>query len=165
MADLHDLDPAGCGLGDFGGPAGFVERQVAGWVKRREVASSMIRRLRSTRSTARLLGSLPALSRVYIVHNDLQLDNCQFAPAQPDRVKSIFDPDMTTLGDPLIDLGTLLNYWPDPDNSEATAAGDATGPCPDGLAAPRRDCRALRRTERGGWWQPYLVGGVSAVED
>jgi len=48
------------------------------------------------------------------VHNDLKLDNCQFDPADPDRVQSIFDWDMTTLGEPLIDLGTLLNYWPDP---------------------------------------------------
>ena len=49
-----------------------------------------------------------------IVHNDLKLDNCQFDPADPDRVGAIFDWDMTTLGDPLIDLGTLLSYWPDP---------------------------------------------------
>jgi aminoglycoside phosphotransferase (APT) family kinase protein len=47
------------------------------------------------------------------VHNDLKLDNCMFDPADPDRVTAFFDWDMTTLGDPLIDLGTLLNYWPD----------------------------------------------------
>jgi aminoglycoside phosphotransferase (APT) family kinase protein len=40
------------------------------------------------------------MSRVSIVHNDLKLDNCQFDPADPDRVVSIFDWDMTTLGDP-----------------------------------------------------------------
>jgi aminoglycoside phosphotransferase (APT) family kinase protein len=51
---------------------------------------------------------------VSFVHNDLKLDNCQFDRANPDRVQSIFDWDMTTLGEPLIDLGTLLNYWPDP---------------------------------------------------
>jgi aminoglycoside phosphotransferase (APT) family kinase protein len=48
------------------------------------------------------------------VHNDLKLDNCQFHLDDPDRVRSIFDWDMTTLGEPLVDLGTLLNYWPDP---------------------------------------------------
>ncbi len=57
---------------------------------------------------------MPAPTRVSFVHNDLKLDNCQFDPADPDRVQSIFDWDMTTLGEPLIDLGTLLNYWPDP---------------------------------------------------
>jgi aminoglycoside phosphotransferase (APT) family kinase protein len=63
---------------------------------------------------ARLLAMMPAPTRVSFVHNDLKLDNCQFDPADPDRVQSIFDWDMTTLGEPLIDLGTLLNYWPDP---------------------------------------------------
>ncbi|MFT6436094.1 MAG: aminoglycoside phosphotransferase (APT) family kinase protein [Candidatus Azotimanducaceae bacterium] len=46
-----------------------------------------------------------------IVHNDLKLDNCMFDPEDPDRVQSNFDWDMATLGDPLIELGTLLGYW------------------------------------------------------
>jgi aminoglycoside phosphotransferase (APT) family kinase protein len=49
-----------------------------------------------------------------------------FDPADPDRVIAFFDWDMTTLGDPLIDLGTLLNYWPDPadvDGSRGSHAG------------------------------------------
>ena len=65
----------------------------------------------------------PAPRRASIVHNDLKLDNCQFAPENPDHVTSIFDWDMTTLGDPLVDLGTLLNYWPDPMDTEATQRG------------------------------------------
>jgi aminoglycoside phosphotransferase (APT) family kinase protein len=43
---------------------------------------------------------------------------CQFDPADPDRVKSTFDWDMATLGDPFVDLGTLLNYWSDPSDTE-----------------------------------------------
>ena len=53
-----------------------------------------------------------------MLHNDFKLDNCQFDPRDPDRVKSIFDWDMATLGDPLADLGTLLNYWPDPSDDD-----------------------------------------------
>ena len=49
-----------------------------------------------------------------ILHNDFKLDNCQFDPADPDRVKSVFDWDQATLGDPLVDVGITLNYWPDP---------------------------------------------------
>jgi aminoglycoside phosphotransferase (APT) family kinase protein len=45
---------------------------------------------------------------VSIVHNDLKLDNCQFASREPDTVTSVFDWDMATLGDPLFDLGLLL---------------------------------------------------------
>jgi aminoglycoside phosphotransferase (APT) family kinase protein len=60
---------------------------------------------------------LPAAQRASLVHNDLKLDNCQFDPADPDRVLSIFDWDMATLGDPLVDLGTLLGYWAEPTDS------------------------------------------------
>jgi aminoglycoside phosphotransferase (APT) family kinase protein len=49
-----------------------------------------------------------------LLHNDFKIDNCQFRPGEPDRVSAVFDWDMATLGDPLADLGTLLNYWPDP---------------------------------------------------
>jgi aminoglycoside phosphotransferase (APT) family kinase protein len=57
-----------------------------------------------------------------VIHNDFKIDNCQFAPDDPDRVLSVFDWDMATLGDPLVDLGTLLNYWPDPDDPDAVLA-------------------------------------------
>jgi len=56
----------------------------------------------------------PVAQRVAVLHNDLKVDNCQFDPADPDQVHSVFDWDMATLGDPLVDFGTLLNYWPDP---------------------------------------------------
>ena len=61
---------------------------------------------------------MPKAQRVSLVHNDLKLDNCMFDPANPDQVIAIFDWDMTTLGDPLVDLGTMLNYWPDPSDDE-----------------------------------------------
>jgi aminoglycoside phosphotransferase (APT) family kinase protein len=113
MADLHNVDPARCGLEDLGRPDGFVGRQVAGWQKRWELARDAdepgmdeLHRL--------LRANLPSPQRSSILHNDLKLDNCQFEPDDPDRVKSIFDWDMATLGDPLVDLGTLLGYWPEP---------------------------------------------------
>jgi aminoglycoside phosphotransferase (APT) family kinase protein len=58
---------------------------------------------------SRLIATVPAPQRVAIVHNDLKLDNCQFQPDDPDVVTSVFDWDMATLGDPLIDLGLVLN--------------------------------------------------------
>ncbi len=135
MAELHALDPTACDLGDLGKPEGFVERQVSGWARRWDLAKFDDSPETSAGATLpaaatqmdelhrRLVGSMPALSRVSIVHNDLKLDNCQFDPAHPDRVTSIFDWDMATLGDPLVDLGTLLNYWPDPaDPSDAQRA-------------------------------------------
>jgi len=116
MAELHAVDYEKAGLADLGRPGGFVSRQLAGWKKRMELAQDVpIPRFDEVH--ARLASTLPAAPRASLVHNDLKLDNCQFDPADPDRVASIFDWDMTTLGDPLVDLGTLLGYWAQPDDS------------------------------------------------
>jgi aminoglycoside phosphotransferase (APT) family kinase protein len=114
MAEMHLLDPVAADLETLGRPDGFVERQVTGWQTRWELVHPDDGPPEMDTVAERLLKLLPAPTRVSFVHNDLKLDNCQFDPADPDRVQSIFDWDMTTLGEPLIDLGTLLNYWPDP---------------------------------------------------
>ncbi len=118
IAEFHLLDPTACGLEDLGHPDGFVERQVKGWKKRWDLVADPQHDDAMCALHARLAESLPAPQRVSIVHNDLKLDNCMFEPRDPDRVIAFFDWDMTTLGDPLIDLGTLLNYWPDPSDGE-----------------------------------------------
>jgi aminoglycoside phosphotransferase (APT) family kinase protein len=115
MADLHDVDYEKAGLADLGKPAGFVERQLSGWKRRMEAASDEPQP-RFDEIHADLMRTIPPSPRSGLVHNDLKLDNCSFDPADPDRVKSIFDWDMTTLGDPLVDLGTLLGYWAQPDD-------------------------------------------------
>ena len=130
MAELHLLDPDRAELGDIGKPAGFVARQVSGWRKRWELAEARSRpdvRAAMAAVGARLERAMPAPQRASIVHNDLKLDNCAFDPADPDRVSAIFDWDMTTLGDPLVDLGTLLNYWPDPGDAPDAWRGSHDG--------------------------------------
>jgi aminoglycoside phosphotransferase (APT) family kinase protein len=113
MAALHNVDPASCGLADLGKPDGFSARQLAGWQKRWELAREQ-EHPQMDDIHRRLAAEIPAPQRVSLLHNDLKLDNCQFDPNDPDRVTSIFDWDMATLGDPLVDLGTLLGYWPEP---------------------------------------------------
>ena len=120
MADFHLLDPTECGLADLGRPEGFVERQVKGWKKRWDLVADPAHDAAMSGVHARLAASIPAAQRVSFVHNDLKLDNCMFDPRDPDRVIAFFDWDMTTLGDPLIDLGTLLNYWPDAHDGQAS---------------------------------------------
>ena len=78
------------------------------------------------------------------MHNDFKVDNCQFAPDAPDVVATVFDWDMATLGDPLTDLGTLLNYWPD----GATPAEGVPGL--ENLGLPSRDDVVARYAERTG---------------
>ncbi len=106
--------PVAVGLGDLGRPDGFVERQVSGWRKRWDLVDTG-RVPQMVAVADRLAATMPSVAtRVSVLHNDYKIDNCQFDPANPDRVKSIFDWDMATLGEPLVDVGVLLNYWPDP---------------------------------------------------
>lgn len=113
MAELHSLDPVACGLGDLGKPAGFAARQVAGWAKRWSLVRPANDDGLMDRIAERLAAAVPTSERTSFVHNDLKPDNLQFDPEDPDHARSIFDWDMTTLGDPMIDLGTLVQYWPD----------------------------------------------------
>ncbi|MGE3621528.1 MAG: phosphotransferase family protein [Acidimicrobiia bacterium] len=114
LADLHGIAPDAAGLADLGRPEGYVARQVEGWRRRWDLVDTG--RVRAMAPLgARLAAARPAGSRrAAVLHNDYKLDNCQFDPSAPDRVATIFDWDMATLGDPLCDLGALLNYWPDP---------------------------------------------------
>ena len=162
MAEMHALDPDRCDLGDLGRPAGFIERQVSGWAKRWELSRFEDSPAEMDAIHAQLVASMPRLSRASIVHNDLKLDNCQFDPANPDRVTSIFDWDMTTLGDPLADLGTLLNYWPDPSDPPEAQRGSNAGLATMGLAT--RAEIVARYAGRTGisvdavrWWEAFAL--------
>jgi len=162
MADLHALDAAACGLGDLGKPEGFVDRQLSGWAKRWALSRFDDSPSEMEALHARLARDIPRPSRVSIVHNDLKLDNCQFDPANPDRVASIFDWDMTTLGDPLIDLGTLLNYWPDA--ADPPHARRLNNAAVADLGLPPRAALIARYAERTGadladvrWWEAFAL--------
>ena len=169
MAEFHGLDPAAADLADLGRPDGFLERQLGGWSKRWQLAQvDGVPALGATMDDLhrRLVAHRPEPARVSLVHNDLKLDNCQFHPDDPDRVTAIFDWDMTTLGDPLVDLGTLLGYWPDP-KDDATRA---PRPAWDALGLPPRAEIALRYAERTGtplsriaWYEAFALWKTAIV--
>lgn len=115
MADLHAIDAEAVGLSNLGKPEGFVTRQLNGWYNRWQRVTDKQDPL--FEQTYLLLTKLqPQTQRHTLVHNDFKLDNCMFEIRNPDRVATILDWDMTTLGDPLIELGTLLSYWQQPDD-------------------------------------------------
>jgi len=114
-ADLHLVDYQAADLEKLGRPEGFVKRQVEGWTKRWELSKT--EDVEDMDEVGKILAAdMPISPKVSIIHNDLKLDNCQFQSDNPDMVTSIFDWDMCTLGDPLVDFGTLLCYHPDKNN-------------------------------------------------
>jgi len=112
-ADLHKVDYEKADLTKLGRPEGFLERQLAGLDKRWSLVKTG--NSNDMDDVIKLLtASIPTPQAISIIHNDLKLDNCQFQPDDPDQVTAVFDWDMTTLGDPLVDLGTTLSYWREP---------------------------------------------------
>ncbi len=109
---LHQVAFEPLGLADLGRPDGFVGRQVAGWTDRwnraRDEPSPDMERL-----AVALADGNPAPQRASIIHNDFKLDNTMVDDAG--QVIAVFDWDMSTIGDPLVDLGTTLSYWEGPD--------------------------------------------------
>jgi len=111
LAELHLVDPAAADLGDLGRPEGFVERQIAGWSDRWDAAET--REVPDMDRARDLLGAaMPEPQAATILHNDYKLDNTMVD--DDGAMVAVFDWDMATRGDPLVDLGTLLAYWPDP---------------------------------------------------
>ena len=113
MAELHTVDIEEADLTKLGRPEGFLDRQLNGWSKRWELVKSGDGK-EMDQVFDMLSQSVPKPQAVSIIHNDIKPDNCQFQADDPDTVTAIFDWDMTTLGDPLVDVGSTLSYWPEP---------------------------------------------------
>jgi aminoglycoside phosphotransferase (APT) family kinase protein len=111
LVQLHAVDVSQPPVSAIGKPAGFLERQLAGWFGRWQRS-----RTRELPAMDRLMEWLsaraPASSDAALLHNDYKLDNVMLDPADPARIVAVLDWEMSALGDPLVDLGILLCYWP-----------------------------------------------------
>ena len=166
MADFHDVDYAALGLADLGKPEGFVERQVSGWRRRwdraKEADLAIFDEVHEW-----LQKHMPASPGASLVHNDLKFDNVMFAADDPGRIVAVLDWDMTTLGDPLIDLGTLLGYWVQADDLPERGATVAVT-AQQGF--PTRAEIAARYSERRGidvrtisWYEVFALWKTAVV--
>ncbi|MGD1070037.1 MAG: phosphotransferase family protein [Bryobacteraceae bacterium] len=117
LVRLHAVDISSPELGALGKPEGFVERQVRGWAERWHRAKTA-ELPEMDRVIQWLRERLPPPLAPTLVHNDFKLDNVMLR-ATADRVEAVLDWEMTTLGDPLADLGLTLCYWTNPSTSEA----------------------------------------------
>ena len=118
LVELHQVDPATVGLAGLGHPEGFLQRQLDGWSKRWHAAKD--KDLKSVDSLVkRLQRDLPESQAATLIHNDYKLDNMLLDPSDPAKPTALLDWDMCTRGDPLGDLGLLLNYWAEPGDDPA----------------------------------------------
>ncbi|MGW4197984.1 phosphotransferase family protein [Streptomyces sp. NPDC005004] len=107
LVELHAVEPGEVGLADFGRPEGFLDRQLRRWGK--QLDASRNRDLAGIDELHAALGrSLPTSPAPTVVHGDYRLDNVLIGP--DDRIEAILDWEMSTLGDPLTDLGLLVMY-------------------------------------------------------
>ncbi len=110
LAALHSIDPAQVGLGDFGRPGNYFERQIARWTRQWQAsASDPIPDL--DRLADWLAANMPADDgAVRLAHGDFRMGNLIFHPTEP-RVVAILDWELSTLGHPLADLGFCVMPW------------------------------------------------------
>lgn len=107
LVELHAVDPAEVGLADFGRPEGFLDRQLRRWGK--QLDASRNRELAGIDELHAALGrELPRSPAPAVVHGDYRLDNVLIG--EDDGIRAILDWEMSTLGDPLTDLGLLVMY-------------------------------------------------------
>lgn len=115
LAELHAVDVSQGPLAAVGKPQGYVARQVGGWSDRYQKAKTdEIPELE--RAAAWLAANMPPERGAALIHNDYKYDNVVLDPAELTRIVAVLDWEMATIGDPLMDVGTMLGYWVDPDD-------------------------------------------------
>lgn len=130
LVELHAIDYATVGLEGFGKPTGYLERQIRRWTGQLELATSITKQSREVPEMWEvrdwLAANVPETKRSVIVHGDYKLDNVMYANGSPAHLNAMFDWEMSTIGDPLADLGWMLSFWRE--------AGDPDDPLHAGLA-------------------------------
>ncbi|MFF8832807.1 phosphotransferase family protein [Streptomyces sp. NPDC015131] len=154
LVELHAVDPAAVGLGDFGRPDGFLDRQLRRWGKQLDASRS--RDLAGIDELHAALGrALPTSPAPAVVHGDYRLDNALLG--EDDRVSAVLDWEMSTLGDPLTDLGLLAMYSTPldlPGSPVSTTAG-APGHPPAAELVERYAARSGRDVSALSWYTAF----------
>ena len=181
LAAIHAVDPDAVGLGDLGRKQDYVARQLHRWQGQWE--KSKTRELPAIDSVhERLSARIPKQGPATIVHGDFRLDNMILTPAG--EVAAVVDWELCTLGDPLADVGLLMAYWPDQEQTEV-ALGQPANLAPGFPTRKELRDRYAERSGRDladldffvalGYWKlaiilegvyaRYAAGGYGKVDD
>lgn len=159
LARLHSIDPATVGLGDYGRPGNYFERQLGRWTKQyRAAETNMLPAMDALISS--LPAAIPDEDSAGIAHGDYRLENVMFHPTEP-RLIAILDWELSTLGHPLADVAYNCFLWHCHDASWGTLDGidvQASGiPSEEDYIAAY--CRRTGRSHINGW-NFYLAFGI-----
>ena len=117
FVELHAIEYEAVGLADLGRPIGYNERQVKGWTKR--YYNSQTDDILAVEKVGKWLSdNLLPESDASLIHNDYKYDNVVLDSENWTKIIAILDWEMCTLGDPLMDLGTSICYWLNPDDPD-----------------------------------------------
>ncbi|MGW7241993.1 phosphotransferase family protein [Streptomyces sp. NPDC054804] len=154
LVELHAVDPEEVGLADFGRPEGFLDRQLRRWGK--QLDASRNRELAGIDELHATLGRrLPDSPAPTVIHGDYRLDNVLIG--DDDTIRAILDWEMSTLGDPLTDLGLLVMYSKPlgtPDSPVSTTAEAPGHPDPRELVE-RYAARSGRDVSHIAWYTAF----------
>jgi aminoglycoside phosphotransferase (APT) family kinase protein len=119
LVEVHDVDWRACGLEGYGKPTGYLERQVRRFSGLWE--HNKTRELPVVEELGDWLGrNMPESPESTVVHGDYRLGNVMMADRAPAELVAIFDWELSTIGDPLADVGYLTVTWVEPDDLEDT---------------------------------------------
>ena len=161
LATLHQLDPDAIGLGDLGRKEAYLARQLKRWNKQWE--ASKTHEIPEMEATSRLLEEkMPEQVGAAIVHGDYRLGNMMVAEG---RILAVLDWELCTLGDPLADVGYLMNSWFEPGEPGAELAPTALGGfpgrrqlCERYQAATGRDLSGINYYRAFSHWRLAAIG-------
>ena len=121
LADLHSVEPDSVGLGTFGRPDGYLDRQLVRWARQWE-ASQTTDRPEVAVLLDKLRRAAPPSTLPGVVHGDFKLDNVLFRRGDPTTIVALLDWEMATVGDTLADVGIMQSFW----DQEGTADNPIT---------------------------------------
>jgi aminoglycoside phosphotransferase (APT) family kinase protein len=147
LVRLHAVDVEEAGLGDFGKPEGFLQRQTEAWISRYDKAKTDdIEQVGPL--TEWLSRDVPESPPPTVIHNDYKLNNLVLDPEDLTSVRAVLDWEMATVGDPLFDLAVSLTYWIEPDDPDELKAVMPTVTVTPGFMS-RKDLIDRYETESG----------------